>query len=260
MKGHDLAKQLDSYLALKAALGYSLQAEAILWDFVRFVEAGNDKGAITAQIALDWACSTGCGPAGQSRRLGFVRGFLSYVRASLPGTEVPGSAILASARRPNPYIYSPAEIERFLEDAQSLGPRGSLQPHTYTTLIGLLVSSGLRLGEALRLGRADARLQQDPPHLLITQSKFRKSRVVPVHPTTAERLTAYLKQRGDFGDPTAFFVSLRGRPLYRLAVWRVFQTLCRRAGIRKTADGRRPTVHGFRHYLPFLIISSRLQK
>jgi integrase len=83
--------------------------------------------------------------------------------------------------------------------------------------------------------------------LLITHTKFLKSRVVPVHPTTAEKLTAYLKQRGGFGDPTAFFVSLRGRPLYRLAVWRVFQTLCRRAGIRKTADGRRPTLHGFRH-------------
>ena len=136
------------------AIGYTVHSEEkLLKDFVAFLVSGNVHGPIRAQTAVDWACtpSPGRGPAGQASRLKVVRGFLSHLRATLPETEVPGPGILAPIRRPTPYLYSASEIEALMNEASRLGPKDSLRPHTYRTLIGLLASSGLRVGEALRL-------------------------------------------------------------------------------------------------------------
>ena len=70
----------------------------------------------------------------------------------MPETEVPGPGMLAKVRRPKPYLYSRQEIERLIAAASLLRPKGSLRPHTYATLIGLIASTGLRvtIGSALK--------------------------------------------------------------------------------------------------------------
>jgi len=98
-----------------------------------------------APIAVDWAClpSPKRGPGGQLRRFKIVRGFLSHLRSVIPETEVPGSGLLPRPPRPTPYIYSQQEIERFIEAASLLEPQGSLRPHTFATILGLIASTGV---------------------------------------------------------------------------------------------------------------------
>ena len=152
---------------------------------------------VEPQIALDWACmpSPGRGLAGQTSRLKVVRGFLSHLQAAMPETEVPGPGMLAKVRRPKPYLYSRQQIETLIAAASLLRPKGSLRPHTFATLIGLIASTGLRVSEAIGLTVRDMHLDADPSHFEVLQTKFRKSRLVPLHSTTADQLRLYAQER-----------------------------------------------------------------
>jgi integrase/recombinase XerD len=153
MKPVDLLLHLEAYIALESALGFSLRArESLLRDFVAFVEVSGIRGLISAQIALDWACSSEhCGISGKAARLSIARRFLFYLSAVIPGIEVPSATLLARPRRQKPFLFSAEEISLLLKAASSLGPQASLRPHTLLTLLGLLASSGLRASEALNL-------------------------------------------------------------------------------------------------------------
>lgn len=249
----DLLLQVECYVGLRRAIGYTVRyEEKLLKDFVQFLASKDVGSPIRAQMAIDWACAParGRGLAGKASRLKLVRGFLSHLRAALPETEVPGPGVLAPIRRPAPYLYSQREIEALMQEALRLGPEGSLRPHVYSTLIGLLVSSGLRVGEALRLNMEDVRLDVTTPHLHIVEGKFRKSRFVPLHATTAGKLAAYAKERKRLccdSMSDAFFVSEKGGHLTYDACWDTFSGLLRGAGIRKDAGSRRPGIHALRH-------------
>jgi len=189
----DLRSRSRSYIALRRAVGYhDRRSERLLLDFVAFVESHGAADSVTAQVAVDWAC----GPDLESHRnraarLSVVRGFLAYVRAAEPRTEIPAVGLLRRPTRRAPHIFSDEEIAAVLRAARALGPAGSLRPHTYATLVGLLVSCGLRISEAAHLRLDDVRLGATPPHLLIAESKFHKSRLVVLHPTVATGLQAY---------------------------------------------------------------------
>src|SRR6266852_9421881 len=120
-----------------------------------------------------------------------ARGFLIYLKASAPDTEVPAPGLLPTPRRPKPFLFTPTQITALLEAAHASRPRGSLRPHTLSSVLGLLASTGLRVGEALRLQIDQVTLDLDPPQLHILETKFHKSRLVPLHPSTAERLRHY---------------------------------------------------------------------
>ena len=154
MSGEDLFLRVECYVGLRRALGYVVRSEEkLLKDFVRFLQAQAVAGRIRAQMALDWAYapSSGRGLSGQASRLKVVRRFLSHLQASIPETEIPPPGILGNVQRPKPYLYSPQQIEQLLAKASLLKPKGSLRSHTYTTMIGLIASTGLRVGEAIRL-------------------------------------------------------------------------------------------------------------
>lgn len=244
---------LERYLALRRAFGFAMRAEeALLRDFVRVVEARGLAGPLRAQLALDWAGGVPgrCSPGHRARRLSVVRGFLIHLRAARPETEVPGPGLLARAGRGTPHIFAEAEIAALMAAAQQLGPRGALRPQTLATLIGLLASAGLRAGEAIRLRCADVDLAAAPPCLRILQTKFRKSRLVPLHPTTAAALRAYAAHRrrlGYDGRCDCFFVSERGGPLNYPGTARTFATLARRLGLRGPAGTPGPGLHALRH-------------
>jgi len=125
-----------------------------------------------------------------------------------------------------------------------------LRPHTLSSLLGLLASTGLRIGEAIRLQVDHVKLTLDPPQLHILETKFHKSRIVPLHPSTAERLRAYHDQRARLhydGLSDAFFVSEQGQHLQYLALHNWFVRLCQRVAIVPTASGRSPCLMSFRH-------------
>ena len=171
----DLLLRVECYVGLRRAIGYTVRyEEKLLKDFVQFLASQNPSSPIRAQTAIDWACAPTPrrGPAGRASRLKVVRGFLSHLRATLPDTEVPGPGVLAPIRRPTPYLYSLSEIEALMHEALRLGPKGSLRPHVYCTLIGLLASSGLRVGEALRLNMEDVRLDATTPPCTSSRGNF----------------------------------------------------------------------------------------
>ncbi len=245
-----LREALDDYLALRRGLGFKLRmAGPRLLDFVVFLER---EGAsyISNELALRWAmqCSA-CQPAQWAGRLGFVRGFARHHSASDPRTEVPPYGLLPyRPGRARPYLYTEREIERLLQAAKHLPSAAGLRRWTYYCLFGLLSVTGLRISEAIALERHDVDLQQ--ALLTIRTSKFGKSRLVPLHPSTVQALAQYVRQRDRIlGQLTTlnFLVNEHGRSLESSNVRRTFYRLSRQIGLRGRNDSHGPRLHDFRH-------------
>ena len=154
----DLGRHLEAYLAIRDALGLAAGTRVrVLRSFLDHARGATAPGApIRAATALAWACDhapPGCGDAGKAYRLTVARGFLSYLSGVMPGTEVPAHRLLASGRRRQPYIFSDAEIGAMIAAAANAPPRGTLRPVMLPTLLGLLASTGLRIGEVAQLLR-----------------------------------------------------------------------------------------------------------
>lgn len=209
-----LAK-VEHYLEFRRGLGYRLKIEGQqLQPFGRFADASGHRGPLTIELALRWAQSAeGCDRLYWARRLEIVRCFARHLAVTEPGTQVPGRRLLGPAhRRTIPHIYTLSELTALLAAAQRLSPTHGLRPHTYVTLIGLLACTGLRITEALHLAPADVDLVRGV--LRIRETKFRKSRLVPLHPTAVAALRAYAVNRTRiFGQPKSdrFFLSHRGK-------------------------------------------------
>jgi integrase len=241
---------IDDYLALRRSLGFKLRdAGVALADFASFME---QKGAhsITTQLALAWAQQPrDVQPAHWAQRLSYVRGFARHHLAMDPNTEVPPPGLLPfRPARARPYLYSADEIQRLLERALQLPPHSELRPWTYHALLGLLSVTGLRVGEALRLQRDDVDL--DAGVLTVRGTKFGKSRLVPIHPSTRDVLASYRTRRASSlcgCDAAHFFVTRTGNRLDAGDVRRTFYRLSREIGLRGQHDNHGPRLHDFRH-------------
>ena len=131
MSHSNLHLHLDAYLGVRQALGFQMRAErTLLRDFVCYIEMHVDTGPIRAYLAVDWACASSAqrGASGATQRLSMARGFLTYLRAILPETEVPDSGLVRAFRRPKPYLLTAPQITALIHAAQDLGPRGSPVP------------------------------------------------------------------------------------------------------------------------------------
>lgn len=235
-----LEQALKDYLDIRRSLGYRLQkAEGLLRNFVAFLQA---EGApyITRELALRWATQPAkAEPSTWAGRLGTVRRFAIWHSAIEPRSEIPPTGLLPYRyHRKPPHIYSDEEIEKLLRRTQQLPSPKGLRAHTYTTLFGLLLVTGMRVNEALGLDRLDVDLKLGIVH--IRRTKFGKSRYVPVHPSTVEALKKYAESRDHiFPAPTAaFFLSERGRRITASIVHYTFATLSQRIGLRAGAKGR----------------------
>jgi integrase/recombinase XerD len=241
---------LADYLRIRHALGYKLTKDArALRSFVEFLE---DRGVerVTIELALDWATMPENGaPAYLSNRLTMVRQFAAYLRTIDPATEIPpGKLLRAGKRRATPYLYSDREIAALIDAAGLL--RYPLLVSTYRTLIGLLAVTGLRVGEAIRLDLEDIDSERDL--LIVRNTKFGKTRLVPLHPSTIETLQDYLRGRGRlYPCPTpstpAVFISAAGTRLIYNCVNVTFGKLARHAGLQPRSATCRPRAHDLRH-------------
>jgi len=236
-----LMKAVESYLALRRAAGYELKnQEYQLKSFARFaVERG--ETFVSIPTVMEWASQI----HSPHYRLETVIPFARHVQAEDDRHQVPPSKAFGNRRaRRIPFIFTPSESEFLVEAATCLGPIDSLRPYTYSTLFGLLFASGLRISESLNLLIDDF----TPDGLLIRKTKFKKSRLVPLHETAVVGVERYLerRKRTAAGDDH-LFVSLRGRGLGRNTVFNTFDELRRRIGLDRGRGGRRPRVHDIRH-------------
>lgn len=245
-----LEKQLQEYLQLRRSLGHDLaDAARLLPRFVAYLDSIGAR-SITIDAALAWATEptesnrvTTCAP----RRMTAVRGFSRYLAGLDPDTQIPPMGVVPYRHRwRQPYIYSPADIDALLEQtSRTLTLR--LRVITYQTLIGLLAATGLRIGEAITLDRAD--IDWSEGVLRIRESKFGKSRLVPVHASSLSALKNYASQR-DLLQPTSldpsFFVSRTRKRLCYQVVSHTFRHLADTAGVGANAPSP-PRLHDLRH-------------
>ncbi|MGZ8172895.1 MULTISPECIES: tyrosine-type recombinase/integrase [Methylobacter] len=247
----------ENYLNERRRLGFGLRnpGYAVI-SFARYIDALNSQEPLTVEIMADWARQDK-GNSGKSstwaRRLKNLRSFCRYLQQFEPRTEVPDDSIFGRiGQRLAPHIYSEQEIIDLLAAARRLGPSPGLRGVTYETLFGLIASTGLRVSEAVHLLDTDVDLKCGM--LTIRQTKFAKSRQVPMHPSTTEVLRQYRSQRNstiEVTDETPFFVGTRGQLLgHGLSlrqVSRVFIDLCDHLGWinRGAHDG--PRIHDLRH-------------
>jgi len=244
-----LAQHLDEYLQLRRSLGHKLaDAHRVLPWFVSYLDE-RDIEFVTVETALAWSLERVVpdGSRVPAQRMMAVRGFARYLSGVDPPTEVPPAGTIRHPKRwRRPFIYTDADVLALIEQADLLIAQ-PLRSATYRTLIGLLATTGVRVGEALRLDRCD--LDRCEGVLRIRESKFGKSRLVPLHASTVDALERYDHTRQRlFPDPStdSLFVSLRGTRVIYECVWPVHRKLCEHAGVgaRSTVT---PRIHDHRH-------------
>lgn len=242
-------KKVEEYVELRRSLGFKLLDVNIgLIKFASFLEQ-NRAAHITIALAMKWAQQDkNARPAAWAKRLGFVRGFARHWSAYDSRTEVPPFGLLPyRPGRARPYLYSNDEIRKLLQSARRLPSNHGLRGPTYYSLLGLLAVAGLRISEARNLQTEDVDLKNGV--LTIRGSKFGKSRLVPIHPSTRKVLCDYASRRDRLlgRRPTTFFVSGRGTRLDGGDVRRTFYSLSRQIGLRGPSDSHGPRLHDFRH-------------
>ena len=237
-----MLKAIEAYLDLRRVTGFAMSnAEYLLKSFAAFA-AERGQTHVQAQTAIDWA-ALGPSVAQRDARLKAVCRFVRHVRIEDDRHELPpANHFGAHKRRRPPHIYSDAEFNCLIEAALRLGPKGGSRSLTYATLIALLWATGLRISEALKLTVAD--VTRDG--LLIRETKFRKTRLVPLHDTAAAGLRRYLARRRPRSNDDPVFIGKHGGALRYIAVKETFDRLVRNAGIAPTAR-RRPRLHDLRH-------------
>jgi integrase len=242
-----LRKAVDDYLALRRSLGFKLERTGrLLPEFVGFLERHGAR-TVTTPLALAWAQQPTDGhPKWWAERLSIVRRFAAHLHALDPRAEIPPSEWRAPVRRATPFLYSEEDVVRLMHAACDLRPR--LRAGTYPTLLGLLAVTGMRVGEAIRLDRDDVDWTRGL--LVVRDSKFGRSREVPVHPTTLAALERYARLRDRVCPRTvapAFFVTRNGTRLNYKNVHFTFLRLVRTAGLTPRSTRCRPRIHDLRH-------------
>jgi len=244
-----LEQALADYLQLRHSLGHDLaEAGWLLPSFVAYLDE-HGLPTVTVEAALAWAqhSPTGNGLSVGPRRMTAARGFARYLSGLDPSTEVPPLGLIPSWQRwRRPFFYAPADIDAILSQARDsiVSP---LRAATYQNLIGLLAASGLRIGEAIKLDRSD--VDWDQGVLLIRESKFGKSRLVPVHPSTLQALAEHARLRDELQrrpKAASFFVSLTRKRLSYAVVQDTFRQLVDKAGVGADAPSP-PRLHDLRH-------------
>lgn len=254
-----LNAMLDEYLELRRAVGFKLKKEeSLLRNFVAFLKKKNTS-RITTALALQFACGVETrSPVTNRGYLSAIRGFALYLGGmGFPSDDIPAGLLRRHRSRTRPYIYTDKKVEQLLALAwnppvlRGRFKRHALKPWTLHTLFGLLAVTGMRVGEALSLKLGD--VDWNECVIRISLTKFLKSRLVPVHSTTLERLRAYARKREcclaarRLPSQPWFFVTCQGNALKNNVASRDFQKLLHHAGLRKPGDKHGPRLHDLRH-------------
>jgi len=242
-----LATAAREYLALRRTLGFKLRHETWwLPDFVAYMRS-HRSSVITTALALGWAQQPpDADPSWWAKKLAAIRCFARHHHASDPRTEIPPPDLLPyQRRRLTPHLYTDEEVTAVLQQARRL--RNPLLSATYTTLLGLLVATGLRVSEAIGLDQDDIDYRESL--LIVSRSKFGKSRHVPLHHSTLRALHDYAQVRDRLCPrrrSRSFFVSGAGTRVLHQNFHHAFLRLLKLCAIDGQGS-RRPRLHDLRH-------------
>jgi len=247
-----LAALMKQYLELRRSLGYSLlSTEHVLRRVDPFwAEHFPDTETVTRPMILGYLESMKhFSPSTRHLHLSRLRVFCRFLSQYDLNTYIPEKNLEPRGERERtPYIFSEREVVEIIRAARRLPPPNSLRPHTYATMIGLLWATGIRPKEALDLDLQDIDFLSSM--LYIRESKFLKSRLVPLAGSTTKALHDYCHLRARFGQdqgPTApLFINERARRCMQVTVGQVFRGLVRQLGMR-TAQGGNPRLYDLRH-------------
>jgi len=241
-----LAEAAASYLQLRRALGFKLARHER--DLASLVSYLGERGlqSLTAEAAIAWAClPADRGPDMWSRRLSLARGFAGYLRSVDPATELVPARVWPPRPRREPFVCSPAEVDSLVDAAGRFG--APFRAASYQTLIGLVAVTGMRVGEARRLDDED--VDVDRGLLTIRNSKFTKSRELPLHASTRSALAAYVELRDERFPRRSganLFASSTGTRVGMPRLGEHWHATVDHAGVAR-GDGRRPRLHDLRH-------------
>lgn len=252
-----LQARVQDYLAERRRLGFQLKhPEQPLMDFARYVDSLNRAEPLTLDVMGDWAQldkQSRHNPKTWARRFKLLRPFIRYLRQFEPATPMPDASVFGPLPGwQMPHIYREQEIIDLLAAAHRLGDEGNLRAATYETLFGLMASTGLRISEAIHLLDTDVDLAQGL--LTVRQTKFNKSRQLPLHPSVTAALLRYrtlrCQQVQQYAD-LPFFIGSRGQRLgkqlsYR-QVNRVFTSLRKQLSWINRGAHDAPRLHDLRH-------------
>jgi integrase len=246
-----LAERFSGYVALQRALGYQFdQQRAVLHKFDSYLMEGEHIPPITQDMAISFATEDPSSSLDKSaRRYHEVRRFFEYLSTFDPQTPTldPKAVPRPSTRPTPPIIISDDELALLLHQARHISESNPQRGVTLHAMVGLVASTGLRISEVVGLDRADVDLKSGVLH--IRQTKFRKDRYVPTHPTTVQALCSYAAARDaaylESRDP-AFFISMWRRRFCCNTLQQQFCKAARRAGLRGPT-GRGLSFHHLRH-------------
>lgn len=245
-----IEKALQEYLSIRRTLGFKLRDEGtVLPKFLCFLEKEN-ASFITTALALQWATlPENVQPAHWAHRLAMVRAFARFHNALDPRTEIPPQGLLPHRYcRKHPHIYDDTEISRLLMACSRLPSTTGLRASTYSTLFGLLAVTGMRVSESVALDISDVDLAQNI--LTVRQTKFGKSRLIPLHSSTADKLEEYSQLRARLfprEKNPSFFLSEKGLRLTHWIVRWTFIKLSHEIGFRAPDERHGPRIHDLRH-------------
>jgi len=247
-----LSQVVQQYVDLKQAMGSRFHAEsAILKAFCKAME-DVPLAEVKAERVMAYIAGTGHVTRFWHRKHEALRGFYRFAmgRGYAQSSPLP-EKLPRPSRVFTPYIYSSDELRRLIKATEPcVSSRTKLQSPTLRTVLLLLYGAGLRIGEALRLTPQDVDLANRL--LTIRESKFYRTRIVPIGSRLTSALVAYDKQRSQWGYPRgkveSFFVTRRGQPVTRSLAERTFCRLRCLANIHRY-DGSRyqPRLHDLRH-------------
>jgi integrase/recombinase XerD len=241
-----LQAHVDDYLRLRRALGFKLkEEERLLGQLVGYLEADGAR-TLSSELAIRWArLPVGVHPNQWAKRLRVARGFAAYLQTIEPTTEIPPPDVFPYRRqRATPYLFSDQDICRLLTETRQV--RHPLRAASYEAIFGLLAVSGMRIGEAIALGREDVDL--DAGLITIRKAKHDRVRLVPLHPTATEALRRYASERERLCPAPrscAFFLSSTGTTLNGTGLRSTFREIITRIGVR--TETVHPRIHDLRH-------------
>ena len=248
------AEQLSGFLAQKRAAGYKYNhGSKCLCKIDSFLFREKvPLGAIPRETLDSWLrkepseCSTG-----HRQRVTAIRQFTRYlVRNDIP-TYVPRNDYVpvADSKSFAPRIFTFAEIHNLLNQIDRLEPfRACLSPFGHLVmpeLFRVLCGCGLRLSEARTLRVEDVDLAEGI--LYIRDTKFGKSRLVPLAPSLAQRLRRYSERIDIRPKSPYFFPAPDGGPYCSVNLYRFFREMLPKIGIVHGGRGHGPRIHDFRH-------------
>jgi len=238
-----LIDHVERYISLRQTLGYKLDGLARnLRGFAKFA-ADRGEAHVRVSTAEDWAAGASS-PFVRYIRVRDVARLARFLHAEDPKHQIPSDLFHRPLHRRLPYIYAPQEIVQLMEAARRLRESYPLRRQVYATMIGLMAATGLRISEALNL-----HLHNVLPNgiLQIRETKFGKSRLVPLHLTAASALDCYLEDRRRLAvTDDHVFLSAGNRRIHNSLAWYTFDRIRKLAGIPPT-QSRRPRIHDLRH-------------